>query len=119
MKQSGTEEYWYGQVRKGLLEYAVFSVLTSGENYGYAILQELRSYPSMTKVTESAVYPILARSVKEGYISAHSVKSASGPPRKYFELQAKGRIKLAFMQKFVNSLQKDLKKLNADYEPKK
>lgn len=112
MSKGGTEEYWHGQVRKGLLEYIVLTVLEKGQNYGYAILQEVRSLDSMSSVTESAVYPILARLVKEGMISAQSIKSESGgPPRKYFELQAKGRIKLAFMQCYVETLQKDLGKL--------
>lgn len=112
MSKGSTEEYWHGQVRKGLLEYIVLTVLEKEQNYGYAILQEVRSLGSMSSVTESAVYPILGKLVKEGVISAQSVKSESGgPPRKYFQLQAKGRIKLAFMRKYVETLQTDLGKL--------
>ncbi|MGJ8676389.1 MAG: PadR family transcriptional regulator [Akkermansiaceae bacterium] len=117
MTTNNSEEQWYGQVRKGILEYTVFSVLQEGENYGYAILQKIREYPSMKNVTESAVYPVLARSVKEGLISSKKVSSESGgPPRNYFSMQAKGRIKLAYMKQYVNDLQKDLKNINSDYE---
>ena len=70
MTTNNTEEQWYGQVRKGILEYTVFFILQNGENYGYAILQKISEYPSMKNVTESAVYPVLARSVKEGLKSS-------------------------------------------------
>ena len=117
MAENKLEEQWYGQVRKGLLEYIVFEVLKDGDNYGYAILQKIREYPSMTKVTESAVYPVLVRSVKEGLIESKKVSSNSGgPPRNYFTLQAKGRIKLAYMKQYVHDLQLDLKNINSDYE---
>ncbi len=117
MTSNNTEEQWYGQVRKGLLEYAVFSILQEGENYGYAILQKIRERPSMANVTESAVYPVLARSVKEGLISSKKIQSESGgPPRNYFAVQVRGRIKLAYMQRYINDLIKDLESINRDYE---
>ena len=117
MTTNNTEEQWYGQVRKGILEYTVFSILQNGENYGYAILQKISEYPSMKNVTESAVYPVLARSVKEGLISSKKISSESGgPPRNYFALQAKGRIKLAYMKNYIHKLQKDLENINTDYE---
>lgn len=114
---NNSEEQWYGQVRKGLLEYAVFSVLQEGENYGYGILQKIRKMPSMANVTESAVYPVLARSVKEGLIGSQRIKlDSGGPPRNYFQMQAKGRIKLAYMQRYIHDLHQDLKKINSNYE---
>lgn len=99
-------EKWKGQVRKGLLEYFVFKVLNQKESYGYEILQSLQGYTSM-HVTESAVYPILAKSAKGGLMSARLVKSPSGPSRRYYGLTHSGRVWLAKMNVFIGELKDD------------
>jgi len=99
-------EKWKAQVRKGLLEYAVFKVLQEGESYGYEILQSVQSYTSM-QVTESAIYPILAKSAKEGLLSAHKMKSPSGPSRRYYTLTPQGKVWLAKMNVFIQQLNND------------
>ncbi len=100
-------ETWKGQVRKGLLEYFIFSALRDGESYGYEILQSIRSLSSM-HITESAVYPILARSAKEGLMKSTKRKFPTGPIRQYYELTPSGRVWLAKMSVFVSELGEDL-----------
>ena len=51
---------WITQLRKGLLEYCVLTVLSGGESYGYEIVAALGKIEEFS-VTESTVYPILAR----------------------------------------------------------
>ena len=99
-------EKWKGQVRKGLLEYFVFCVIKENESYGYEILQSLKRYTSM-HVTESAVYPILARSAKEGLMTCEKMKSPNGPARQYYKLTPAGRIWLARMNVFVQEMSAD------------
>ena len=93
-------------MRKGLLEYFVFVVIKQKKSYGYEILESLKSYTSM-HITESAVYPILAKSAREGLMTATKHKSPAGPPRQYYDLTPSGRIWLARMSVFVEELNSD------------
>ena len=99
-------EKWKTQARKGLLEYFVYKVLNEKESYGYEILQSLEKHSSM-KITESAVYPILAKAAKADLMSAKLVESAEGPSRRYFSLTPKGRVWLAKMNVFIKELESD------------
>ena len=90
---------WISQWRKGLLEYAVLLVLQRGESYGYEIVQALRGVEALA-VSESTVYPILARLRAEKYLKVRDVPSPEGPPRRYFALTAMGRVRLAEMNAY-------------------
>ncbi len=96
-------EAWITQLRKGLMEYCVLSVLSRGELYGYALVQALRG-AELLAVSESTVYPILARLKDEKYLKVRDVSSDSGPPRRYFALTAAGRLRLAAMHAYWDQL---------------
>jgi PadR family transcriptional regulator PadR len=94
---------WITQLRKGLLEYCVLTVLSRGESYGYEIVAALGKFEEFA-VTESTVYPILARLRQEKYLKLRDVPSAQGPTRRYFSLTAIGKVRLAEMNNHLKQI---------------
>lgn len=80
---------WRTELRRGLVELCVLSVLREKEAYGYQIVEQLRSQAEL-EFTESTVYPVLARLHSEKLLAERQVRSTSGPPRRYFRLTARG-----------------------------
>ena len=102
---------WITQLRKGLLEYCVLTVLSRGESHGYEIVQALRQIEALA-VSESTVYPILARLRAEKYLKVREEPSAAGgPPRRVFGLTATGRVRLAEMRAHLAELDTALDQL--------
>ena len=101
---------WITQLRKGLLEFLTLNILNQGETYGYEIFQKLKQLEGMD-ITESTVYPILARLKKDGYAQVRSQPSPGGPPRRYFKLTAKGKSRLVCMNQYWASLNKSINKI--------
>jgi PadR family transcriptional regulator PadR len=89
-----TDDSWAIQLRKGLVELGVLAVLRDGETYGYDIVSRLRRVEGMA-LTESTVYPVLARLEVGGCVHVRSAPSPSGPPRRYFKLTRSGHERLA------------------------
>jgi len=81
---------WKSQLIRGTLEYCILLMLNNKSYYGYEILQELSKYPIISS-TESTVYPLLRRLLKENYLQSWWQDSIEGlPPRKYYSLTKKG-----------------------------
>jgi DNA-binding PadR family transcriptional regulator len=70
----------------------VLSVLTEGENYGYALIQRVREL-SCGKIewTEGMLYPVLHWIEKEGLIESEWREAETGRKRKYYRLRKEGR----------------------------
>lgn len=103
---------WVPQLRKGLVELCVMGVLRHGEGYGYEILQRLSAAEGLA-ITESTVYPVLARLADEKLLTVRAAPSPSGPPRRYYRLTPLGLARLREMAAYwkqictaVNSLVK-------------
>ncbi len=94
---------WITQLRKGLLEYCVLTVLSRGESYGYEIVAALSSIEEFA-VSESTVYPILARLRQEKFLKLRDVPSGQGPTRRYFSLTAQGKVRLAEMNNHLKKV---------------
>ncbi|MCX3265906.1 PadR family transcriptional regulator [Pedobacter agri] len=77
------------QMRKGILEYCVLSIISRGEIYASDIIAELRSAKLL--VVEGTLYPLLTRLKNNGLLSYNWVESTSGPPRKYYTLTEVGK----------------------------
>lgn len=77
------------QMRKGILEYCVLSIIARGEIYASDIIAELRSAKLL--VVEGTLYPLLTRLKNNGLLSYNWVESTSGPPRKYYTLTETGK----------------------------
>ncbi len=98
-----TMKGWITQLRKGMLEFLTLNILEHQESYGYEIVQKLKGFEGMD-ITESTVYPILARLKKEGYAKIRVGPSQGGPPRRYYSLTAIGRARVAYMNSYWDSL---------------
>lgn len=77
------------QMRKGILEFCILSIISRGEVYASDMLEELTSARIM--VVEGTLYPLLTRLRKAGLVDYKWVESNSGPPRKYYTLTEAGR----------------------------
>lgn len=77
--------------------------LRQGESYGYQLLQRLGALEGLA-VTESTVYPILARLAQEGLVAVRTAASPTGPPRRYYRLTASGRERLEEMTLYWKGL---------------
>jgi PadR family transcriptional regulator PadR len=77
------------QMRKGVLEYCILSILSRQEVYPSDIIAELKSYRLM--VVEGTLYPLLTRLKNGGLLQYRWEESRSGPPRKYYSLTAQGK----------------------------
>ena len=77
------------QMRKGVLEYCILSIIKRGEAYPGDIIEEMRN--SGLTLLEGTLYPLLNRLKNAGVLTYQWVESTSGPPRKYFRLTEKGR----------------------------
>ena len=78
------------QLRKGILELAIMSILYHERHYGYSLVRALAEDNDVT-LKEGTVYPILARLDRDGVVRTEWVESDQGPPRKYYSLTAAGR----------------------------
>lgn len=85
------------QMRKGILEYCILSIISHGEIYASDILNELRS--ARLLVVEGTLYPLLTRLKNNGLLSYKWLESSSGPPRKYYQLTDQGRKVLIELEK--------------------
>ena len=76
------------QMRKGVLEYCILTIISRGEVYTSDILSSLKDAKLL--VVEGTVYPLLTRLKNAGLLSYEWKESTSGPPRKYFQLTPVG-----------------------------
>ena len=81
------------QMRKGLLEYCILSIIHKNEAYASDILDTLKA--ANLVVVEGTIYPLLTRMKNEGLLSYRWQESTGGPPRKYYALTKDGQQLLA------------------------
>ncbi|WP_353083598.1 PadR family transcriptional regulator [Flavobacterium sp.] len=77
------------QMRKGVLEFCILSVLKEKEAYTSEILDTLKNAKLL--VVEGTVYPLLTRLKNDELLNYRWEESTSGPPRKYYELTEQGK----------------------------
>lgn len=77
------------QMRKGILEYCILSIISDGEVYASDILEQLKAAKLI--VVEGTLYPLLTRLKNNELLSYSWKESESGPPRKYYTLTEKGK----------------------------
>ncbi|MDP4186268.1 MAG: PadR family transcriptional regulator [Bacteroidota bacterium] len=77
------------QMRKGVLEFCILSVLSKRPAYASDILEELKKARMI--VVEGTLYPLLTRLKNSGLLGYRWEESTQGPPRKYYELTEEGR----------------------------
>lgn len=88
MKSDNNSDNIRTQMRRGVLEYCILSILSRKEAYASAILQELKDANML--VVEGTIYPLLIRQKNQGLLSYRWEESTQGPPRKYYCITEKG-----------------------------
>lgn len=101
----------FGSLRKGLLEFAVLSVISTHEAYAADILSKLS--PTEFQTQEGTLYPLLSKLRREELLEYAWRESENGPPRKYYRLTDKGRRELEATQTYWKELISTLKSLSA------
>jgi PadR family transcriptional regulator PadR len=76
------------QMRKGVLEFCILSIIRQGEVYPSDIVDKMRA--ANLNILEGTLYPLLTRLKNAGLLSYRWEESTSGPPRKYFSMTDKG-----------------------------
>ncbi|MCC8424401.1 PadR family transcriptional regulator [Mucilaginibacter sp. UR6-11] len=90
------------QMRKGILEYCILSIIARDETYASDIIAELKK--AQLLVVEGTLYPLLTRLKNNGLLTYNWVESTSGPPRKYYALSDDGRKMLEQLDKTWHEL---------------
>ncbi len=76
------------QMRKGFLEYCILLILKKKPAYASDIISELKDAELI--VVEGTMYPLLTRLKNSELLDYRWEESTQGPPRKYYEVTAKG-----------------------------
>ncbi|OIO99314.1 MAG: PadR family transcriptional regulator [Bacteroidetes bacterium CG2_30_33_31] len=76
------------QMRKGLLELCILSIINEKEAYASDIISKMKD--SELIVVEGTLYPILTRLKNDGMLDYRWEESITGPPRKYYQLTQRG-----------------------------
>jgi PadR family transcriptional regulator PadR len=103
-------QLWVTQLRKGLVELCVLAALRGGEAYGYELVERLGRLGGL-EVTESTVYPLLARLARDALVSVRTAPSPAGPPRRYYQLTAAGRARLEELARHWQRIQGSVNQL--------
>lgn len=104
------------QMRKGILEFCILSILKDGEAYTSDILEELKDAKMI--VVEGTIYPLLNRLKNADLLSYRWEESTGGPPRKYYELTEKGKKFLIELSETWTDLQMAVNKITNKNEKK-
>ncbi|PIR22068.1 MAG: PadR family transcriptional regulator [Deltaproteobacteria bacterium CG11_big_fil_rev_8_21_14_0_20_45_16] len=102
---------WRSQLRKGFVEFSLLRLLRLHERlYGLEILERLNL--AGIEIGEGTLYPLLSRLVRDKLLLTQwEIKQASGHPRKYYKISAKGGETLARMSSEWESLVRSIKDL--------
>ncbi len=84
------------QMRKGVLELCILSILSKGDAYPTEIIEKLKG--TKLFVVEGTLYPLLTRLKNTGLLAYRWEESTSGPPRKYYKLTEIGEQYLKELQ---------------------
>jgi len=70
----------------------ILSLLSKGESYGYALIQDVKQLSSdRIQWTDGMLYPVLHRMEDEGLIESRWGLSENGRKRKYYSIKKDGR----------------------------
>src|SRR3974390_711770 len=70
----------------------ILSLLSSGESYGYAIIQEIKARSKdRIQWTDGMLYPVLHRMEDEGWITSRGGGAENGRKGKYYSIEKDGK----------------------------
>jgi len=96
-------------IRKGLLEFLILKIVATDKVYVADILKRLSDTDFATQ--EGTLYPLLSKMRRDGLVDYEWQESDAGPPRKYYQLTAKGRSQLAELNDYWKHLNATISQL--------
>lgn len=89
----GDQGYWVAQLRRGVAEAVVLSLLGQEERYGFELARALTD--SGLVASEGTIYPLLSRLRQRDLVATTWRESTEGPPRRYYRLTEDGQLALS------------------------
>jgi len=90
------------QMRKGVLEFCILSIIQQGEVYPSDIVAKMKQ--ANLHILEGTLYPLLTRLKNAGLLNYRWVESVTGPPRKYFVMTEEGKAAFATLLNTWNEM---------------
>lgn len=103
------------QMRKGILEFCILSLIDRREMYVSDLIAELRN--GKLEVVEGTLYPLLTRLKNGEFLSYRWEESTGGPPRKYYQMTEKGKLFLAELQSTWDDLTESVNQITQHNQP--
>ncbi len=102
------------QMRRGILELCILSIISEQEAYPSDIINKLKE--SKLIVVEGTLYPLLTRLKNDGLLHYNWKESRTGPPRKYYYITEIGQLFLSGLLKtwdqLVHAVNQSTKNIN-------
>lgn len=92
----------FAGLRKGLLEFAILTIVSGRTVYVGDILTALAPTPFATQ--EGTLYPLLSKLRRDGLVDYEWQESEVGPPRKYYRLTPKGAAHLQDLSEYWKAI---------------
>ena len=96
-------------IRKGLLEFLILKIVAADKVYVADMLAKLSDTEFATQ--EGTLYPLLSKMRRDGLVDYEWQESDSGPPRKYYQLTAKGKTQLSELDDYWKSINDTIRAL--------
>ena len=96
-------------IRKGLLEFLILKIVSANKVYVADIMERLSKTDFATQ--EGTLYPLLSKMRRDGLLDYEWQESDAGPPRKYYELTAKGKTQLGELNDYWKQLNATISQL--------
>ena len=90
------------QMRKGILEFCILSLIDQREMYVSDLIYELKK--GKLDLVEGTLYPLLTRLKNGEFLSYRWEESTGGPPRKYYQITDQGKLFLTELGTTWNEL---------------
>lgn len=97
------------QMRKGILEFCILSLIREREMYVSDLISALKD--GGLDVVEGTLYPLLTRLKNAEILSYRWEESTGGPPRKYYQITEQGQVFLSELEKTWNELTQSVNQL--------
>ena len=105
----------FNPLRKGLLEFLILAIVSSGRVYAADMMQRLGKTDFATQ--EGTLYPLLSKMRREQLLDYEWQESETGPPRKYYKLAAMGRRQLVEFREYWQTLTNLIDELGKPCKP--
>ena len=95
------------QMRKGILEFCILTIVSKGDTYSSDIIKEMKDAKLI--IVEGTLYPLLTRLKNAGLLNYKWEESNQGPPRKYYRITEEGT---SFLSELVTTWEELVNSVN-------